>query len=143
MPAACPPRLRRSPWTERGAPLTAGRRPRSPARSHLPQVPQVPLLLALALATGSCLIVPAPPSPPPAAVVPLYLAADPPDVEIYLDGQYMGQLDRWRDATLPTTPGVHRLELRRAGYFPLRRTIEVGPQGTSLAATLRKYPDFQ
>lgn len=100
-----------------------------------------PVLLLLAPGLSACLSATTGRSAAASgAVVPLQIAADPPDVEIYLDGEYRGELARWRDRTLPVAPGPHRIELRREGYFPLRREIEVGPDGASFKATLRRLP---
>lgn len=57
-----------------------------------------------------------------------------------MDDAYRGELTRWRGGVLPVAPGLHRLELRCPGYFPLLRTIDVGPEGASFRAQLRALP---
>ena len=99
------------------------------------------LALALALACSACLGGGPSSTPPrPSGPVPLQISSDPPGVELFLDGRYMGELERWRGGVLPVPPGQHRLELVRKGYFPLKRMIEVGPEGKSLKARLRRDP---
>jgi len=56
----------------------------------------------------------------------LRIVAPEPDVDadVYIDGNYVGQVH-----AIPTgvglAPGVHRLEVRKPGRFPVQRTVRV------------------
>lgn len=50
------------------------------------------------------------------------------DADVYVDGHYVGQvraLGTDNLGTIALTPGKHRVEVRKAGRFPVQRTIEV------------------
>ena len=50
------------------------------------------------------------------------------DAELWIDGNYVGQLGEFDDERvgLPLlAPGVHLLEVRKPGRFPVQRSVEV------------------
>ncbi|MEZ4382817.1 MAG: hypothetical protein R3A79_15895 [Nannocystaceae bacterium] len=50
------------------------------------------------------------------------------DAEVYVDGNYIGQvraLDQRATGPLLLAPGVHRVEVRKPGRFPVQRTVRV------------------
>ncbi len=49
------------------------------------------------------------------------------DAEVYVDGHYVGQVGAIvrPGERLRLAPGVHRVEVRKPGRFPLQRTVEV------------------
>ncbi len=50
------------------------------------------------------------------------------DAEVYVDGNYMGlveALDGETTGTILLAPGVHRVEVRKPGRFPVQRTVTV------------------
>ena len=46
------------------------------------------------------------------------------DADVWVDGQYIGQVEQV-SGKLGLTPGVHRVEIRKPGHFPVQRTIRV------------------
>lgn len=50
----------------------------------------------------------------------LVIACEPPDASIYVDDEYIGDLHRWRDGTVPLPPGEHRIALQREGFYTYR-----------------------
>lgn len=68
----------------------------------------------------------------PGAIAPVTLQINAPeadlDAEVFVDGQYIGALQAiGRDGLPPLTlaPGVHRVEVRKAGRFPVQKTVKV------------------
>ena len=50
------------------------------------------------------------------------------DAELWLDGNYVGQLGEFEDDRVGRpllAPGVHRVEVRKPGRFPVQTTLEV------------------
>ncbi|MEZ4430331.1 MAG: hypothetical protein R3A51_21840 [Nannocystaceae bacterium] len=50
------------------------------------------------------------------------------DAEVYVDGNYMGlvsALDNEAIGVILLAPGVHRVEVRKPGRFPVQRTVRV------------------
>ena len=50
------------------------------------------------------------------------------DADVFVDGTYVGRLGEIGKGDLPPIklgPGVHRLEVRKSGRFPVQRTIRV------------------
>ncbi|MEZ4453800.1 MAG: hypothetical protein R3B09_30370 [Nannocystaceae bacterium] len=50
------------------------------------------------------------------------------DAEVFVDGNYVGQvkaLEVKSTGPLLLAPGVHRVEVRKPGRFPVQRTVEV------------------
>ena len=68
--------------------------------------------------------------PAPGTGAPLAIEVPEPDVDadVYVDGNYIGQVRSLTAAgaePLVLAPGVHRLEVRKPGRFPVQRTIRV------------------
>lgn len=50
------------------------------------------------------------------------------DAEVYVDGNYVGQVKALRvpeTGPILLAPGVHRVEVRKPGRFPVQRTVTV------------------
>ncbi len=49
------------------------------------------------------------------------------DAEVYVDGNYMGLVEALdgETGTILLAPGVHRVEVRKPGRFPVQRTVTV------------------
>ncbi len=68
------------------------------------------------------------------------------DAEVYVDGMYVGQVGSLGAAGtegIRLAPGMHRLEIRKPGRFPVQRTIEVDrttPAVTVVQAELLEDP---
>ncbi len=56
-----------------------------------------------------------------------YLEFDiqPETAEIYIDGDYSGTVDGWREQVVPIEPGHRRVELHAEGYISQRFDVEV------------------
>ena len=53
------------------------------------------------------------------------------DAEVYVDGNYVGQVKALRvpeTGPILLAPGIHRVEVRKPGRFPVQRTVEVAKQ---------------
>ena len=51
------------------------------------------------------------------------------DAEVFVDGNYVGQVKALRvpeTGPILLAPGVHRVEVRKPGRFPVQRTVTVG-----------------
>ena len=46
------------------------------------------------------------------------------DADVWVDGQYIGQVSAV-SGQLELAPGVHRVEVRKPGHFPVQRTVRV------------------
>jgi PEGA domain len=46
------------------------------------------------------------------------------DADVWVDGQYIGQVGAV-SGQLKLAPGVHRVEVRKPGHFPVQRTVRV------------------
>lgn len=56
------------------------------------------------------------------------------DADVYVDGNYVGRIDDLDAAGtkgLQLAPGVHRLEIRKPGRFPVQKTLRVPTRGAS------------
>jgi hypothetical protein len=68
------------------------------------------------------------------------------DADVYVDGNYVGQVEGLDDPELGhvrLAPGVHRVEVRKPGRFPVQRTVRIAddpPRETSVAAELLENP---
>lgn len=68
------------------------------------------------------------------------------DADVYVDGQYIGTIEGLSATGSPgieLAPGVHRVEVRKPGRFPVQRTIDVprgGPEVVVLDAELLEDP---
>jgi hypothetical protein len=83
--------------------------------------------------------------PPGTALVVLTDEADQ-DADVYVDGNYVGQVGEIQNATtgsLQLAPGVHRVEIRKPGRFPVQKTVRVDkkpPPQTTVEAQLLEDP---
>lgn len=53
------------------------------------------------------------------------------DAEVFVDGNYVGQVKALRvpeTGPILLAPGIHRVEVRKPGRFPVQRTVEVAKQ---------------
>jgi hypothetical protein len=50
------------------------------------------------------------------------------DADVWVDGQYIGQVSAV-SGRLKLAAGVHRVEIRKPGHFPVQRTVRVDKQG--------------
>ncbi len=68
------------------------------------------------------------------------------DADVYVDGNYVGQVRALQNTTtgpLRLAPGVHRIEIRKPGRFPVQRTLRVEqppPPETTVEAELLEDP---
>jgi hypothetical protein len=78
---------------------------------------------------GCCLIVTgcahASSREPPASVLEISTATA--DADVWVDGEYIGQVAAV-SGKLRLAPGVHRVEIRKPGHFPVQRTVRVDKQ---------------
>lgn len=58
----------------------------------------------------------------------LEIASETSDADVWVDGQYIGQVEAV-SGRLKLAPGVHRVEIRKPGHFPVQRTVRVEKQG--------------
>jgi len=63
---------------------------------------------------------------PPASVLEIVTATA--DADVWVDGEYIGQV-AVVSGRLRLGPGVHRVEIRKPGHFPVQRTVRVDKQG--------------
>jgi hypothetical protein len=57
----------------------------------------------------------------------LEITSDTPDADVWVDGQYIGQVSAV-SGQLRLAAGVHRVEVRKPGFFPVQRTVRVSKQ---------------
>ena len=50
----------------------------------------------------------------------LELKVEPKTTEVYVDGEYRGEVGKWGGGMLPVTPGPHRVKLQADGYITRR-----------------------
>jgi hypothetical protein len=68
------------------------------------------------------------------------------DADLYVDGQYVGQvgaMGKQPVGPVQLAPGVHRVEVRKPGRFPVQRTVRVDaatPAETVIEAELLEDP---
>ncbi|PRQ04363.1 PEGA domain protein [Enhygromyxa salina] len=82
------------------------------------------VLLAFALALG-CAHGPGARAAPTSL---LEIASVTTDADVWVDGQYIGQVAAV-SGQLRLAPGVHRVEVRKPGHFPVQRTVRVEKHG--------------
>jgi len=71
----------------------------------------------------------------------LIIQAVPDDADVYVDGQLMGRADKYESDPLELESGTHKIQFRKAGYYPEVREIYVGNQSRhTLKVNLRKAP---
>ena len=69
------------------------------------------------------------------------------DADVFVDGHYVGTaraLGTEKLGTIQLTPGTHRVEVRKAGRFPVQRTVKVDsstPEEVVLTAELLEDPE--
>lgn len=70
----------------------------------------------------------------------LAIFCDPPDAEVYVDGQLVGKANRFdgRPGYLQVTSGRHVIELKKDGYKPYRQEIYASNAIIEIRATLEK-----
>ena len=82
----------------------------------------------------------------PSSALRVVVPADDRDAEVWVDGQYLGvvvELEDPRTGLPLLAPGVHRVEVRKPGRFPVQRTVEVprdAPPETTVEAELLADP---
>ena len=81
-------------------------------------------LVAL-VSVAACTTGPGPNTKAPSSL--LKISADD-DADVWVDGQYIGQVSAV-SGRLELAPGVHRVEVRKAGHFPVQRTVRVDKKG--------------
>ena len=77
---------------------------------------------------------------PPKGMVSLRIIVEPADAEIYLDGRFMGTVDRYRDGWIAFEPSTKRLRLERLGFYTWYMLREPGDQSKAVRARLVKKP---
>jgi hypothetical protein len=88
----------------------------------------VTLVLALAALAGplsassGCAHTPGAGREAPTSV--LEITANVPEADVWVDGEYIGQVEAV-SGKLKLRAGVHRVEIRKPGHFPVQRTVEV------------------
>ena len=71
----------------------------------------------------------------------LIIQAAPEDAEVYVDGEKVGQAEKFASNPLELSSGTHKIELRKAGFLPEVREVYVGNQSRhTLKVNLRKSP---
>ncbi len=97
--------------------------------------------LALVLALVACR-----PQSGPGATLQITTAPEDGDADVFVDGNYIGRAADLARPDMPKpklAPGSHRVEVRKAGRFPVQRTVKVvagGPATITLAAELLEDP---
>lgn len=79
------------------------------------------VLVAAVAAGGAC-------ASGQAAALKIAAPAEDADAEVFVDGNYVGQvraLESGAAGPLLLAPGVHRVEVRKPGRFPVQRTVRV------------------
>ena len=79
------------------------------------------------------------PSPPPGLGF-VQIRCAPAEVEVYVDDQYLGQLDGYAEGILRVPAGPHRLMLARKGFYPWFGAIEAGPEASVIRTHLVPVP---
>jgi hypothetical protein len=96
---------------------------------------------ALALVLVACH-----PQSGPGATLQITTAPEDGDADVFVDGNYIGRVADLARPDMPKpklAPGSHRVEVRKAGRFPVQRTVRVvanGPATVTLAAELLEDP---
>jgi hypothetical protein len=82
------------------------------------------LLLTLALGLGGACAHGKGKQDEPASLLAITTSVDDQDADVWVDGQYVGQVGAVSGKVL-LAPGVHRVEVRKAGRFPVQKTVKV------------------
>jgi hypothetical protein len=80
-------------------------------------------LLAVGLGLGACRT-----TDPTGSKLVVHAPDEDADAGVFVDGTYVGNVRALSSGKLPAiqlAPGVHRLEVRKPGRFPVQRTVEV------------------
>jgi hypothetical protein len=71
----------------------------------------------------------------------LIIQAVPDDAEVYVDGEKVGQAEKFESTPLELSSGTHKIEIRKAGFFSEVRDIYAGNQSRhTLKINLKKSP---
>jgi hypothetical protein len=70
----------------------------------------------------------------PGATLAVEVPAGDDDAELWVDGNYVGQVREVMASSVPLrlAPGRHRVEIRKVGRFPAQRTVEVTAESTNV-----------
>ncbi len=60
----------------------------------------------------------------PASLLEIVTVAEDQDADVWVDGQYIGQVGAV-SGKLSLAPGVHRVEVRKPGRFPVQKTVKI------------------
>jgi hypothetical protein len=96
------------------------------------------LLLVALVSASAC-------RPAPERTTTLTIETPEPDVDadVYIDGHYVGQVSDLFDRPVRLAPGVHRVEIRKPGRFPVQRTVRIerdAPPEVVVSAELLEDP---
>ncbi len=92
--------------------------------------------LTVALACSACAH--GPKREAPASV--LEISTPTSDADVWVDGEYIGQVAAV-SGKLRLGPGVHRVEIRKPGHFPVQRTVTVDKQGGTVVVEAELLAD--
>lgn len=84
--------------------------------------------VALCVALGAALILGACGKREQSAALVIHTPDEDADAEVYVDGNYVGlvrALSQQSTGPLLLAPGVHRLEIRKPGRFPVQKTLRI------------------
>lgn len=87
-------------------------------------------LLAIVCTIAACSAVEPIRNTPRTQQTAIKLEVHPPTAKIYVDGNYKGRVEGWRNGLLPVEPGSHRIALRADGYIDQRFDISLDPGET-------------
>lgn len=119
----------------------------SECRSVVALVPRLAVMASLVIAlisAGGCRGGATTP-PDESAVLHIAVADADLDADVFVDGNYVGQVRALQQAQAPIqlAVGKHRVEVRKPGRFPVQRTVEVkagGPATVEVSAELLGDP---
>ena len=88
------------------------------------------------------------PAPAQGAVLEIQTPEADRDADVFVDGHYVGRVDALGRGELPPVrlaPGVHRVEVRKAGRFPVQRTVRIDKAATpaEIVVVAELLPDPQ
>jgi hypothetical protein len=110
-------------------------------RSAFAWIERTLLATALALAPG-CRTAP---DAAAGATLTVETVAEDRDADVWVDGNYVGRVADLGGSlgSVRLAPGVHRVEVRKPGRFPVQRTVKVdrnGPRDVTVEAELLEDP---
>jgi hypothetical protein len=98
----------------------------------------VALVVVAASALAGC---PPPGTPPARPLGGLAVACEPDDAQLFVDDRFVGSVASLRQRSLQLPEGLHRIELRRDGFFPhFAEVTTVKGVRQKLEVRLRKEP---